>query len=301
MRQASAYAPGHLTGFFQIWDHPENLLHRGSRGCGVSVTQGVHTKVRVGSAYKNINVIKINGEVTNNAHVSEKVLSNILDYVEQPFEVHIEHDISTPFGAGFGSSGGGAISLAVALNEALNIGLSFTEAAQIAHICEIECKTGLGTVFAAIRGGFGVLVNAGGPGIGEAVFYDKPEDLSIIYLHFGPMETKKALSDPELRDKINNLGGKYVDIIKDDLRPDLFMELARKFTDYVDIKTPRLSKILDKSEMERVPCTMAMFGEVVFSLVYREEAEDVASFYRNEAPNFRVDTVDIDDVGIRLL
>lgn len=161
MKQASAYAPGHLTGFFQIWDHPENPLHRGSRGCGASVTQGVHTTVRVDSAYENSNIIKINGEVTNNALVSENVLDKILDYVEQSYEVHIEHDISTPFGAGFGSSGGGAISLAVALNEAMKIGLTFTEAAQIAHICEIECKTGLGTVFAAIRGGFGVLVNAG--------------------------------------------------------------------------------------------------------------------------------------------
>lgn len=300
MRQASAFAPGHLTGFFQIWDHPENPLHRGSRGCGASVTQGVHTSVRVESSSMNSKVIKINGEITNNAIVSENVLDKILGYVEEPFNVQIKHDVSTPVGAGFGSSGGAAISLAVALNKAMNTGLTFTEAAQIAHISELECKTGLGTVFAAIRGGFGVLVKAGGPGYGEAVFYDKPEDLSIVYLHFGAMETKKALTDSMLRERINHLGDKYVDMIKEDLQPDVFMELARKFTEYVDIKTLRVSKILDKAKRERIPSTMAMFGEVVFSLVYREEAEDIAAFYRDEAPGFKVDTVDIDDKGTRL-
>jgi pantoate kinase len=301
MRKASSFAPGHLTGFFQICDHHENPLQRGSRGCGVSVTQGVHTTVSVDSAYENSSIIKINGKVICNALVSESILGKILDYVEQPYEVFIEHVVSTPIGAGFGSSGGGAISLAIALNEAMDISLTFMEAAQIAHISEIECKTGLGTVFAALGGGFGVLVKAGGPGFGEAVFYDKPEDLSIVYLPFGPMSTRKALSDPKIRAKINFVGGRYVDLIKEDPRPELFMELARRFTDYVDIKTCRLSRILDRADLERIPCTMAMFGEVVFSLVYREEAEDVASFFRSVAPNFRVDIVNVDTRGTRLM
>ncbi len=265
------------------------------------MTQGVKTTVRVDPAYENSNTIKINGKATNEAVVSENVLGKILDHVEQPYEVHIEHIVSAPLGAGFGSSGGGAISLAVSLNEAMEAGLTFLEAAQIAHISEIECKTGLGTVFAAIDGGFGVLVNAGGPGFGEGLFYENPENLSVVYLHFGPMDTRRALSDSEIRGRINSLGGKYVDIIKEDLRPDLFMELAGKFTDYVNIKTPRLSKILDDAKVESIPCAMAMFGEVAFSLVYREEAEDVAAFYKSETPYGRVDTVDIDDIGTRLV
>ncbi len=301
MRWVSAFAPGHVTGFFQICDTSENPLLRGSRGCGASVTQGVKTTVRVEAADENSSVIEINGEVTNEAIVSENVLDKILGYVEQPYEVHIRHIVSTPLGAGFGSSGGGAISLAVALNEAMEAGLTFLEAAQIAHISEIECKTGLGTVFAAIDGGFGVLVNAGGPGLGEGLFYDKPDDLSVVYLHFGPMDTRRVLSDSEIRDRINSLGGKYIDIIKEDLRPDLFMELAGKFTDYVNIKTLRLSKILDDAKAESIPCAMAMFGEVAFSLIYRDEAEDIAAFYRSEAPDYRVDIVDVEDKGTRLI
>ena len=76
-----------------------------------------------------------------------------------------------PSVAGFGSSGGGALSLALALNEAADAGLTRVEAAQIAHVAEIECKTGLGSVFAAERGGFGILTKPGAPGIGEALSY----------------------------------------------------------------------------------------------------------------------------------
>jgi len=301
MRQASAYAPGHVTGFFQICDTAEDLLQRGSRGCGASVTQGVKTSVAVSPADANSHIIRINGEITNQAIVSLNVLDKILALANQPYEINIEHTVSTPLGAGFGSSGGGAISLALALNEALGIGLSFTEAAQVAHISELECKTGLGTVFAAVDGGFGVLVKAGAPGVGRGVFYDHPEDLSLVYLYFGPMETSKALSDPVVRERINSLGGRYVDRIKDDLRPELFMELSRRFTDTVNIKTPRLSRVLEAAEEASVPCAMAMFGEVAFSLVYREKAAEVKAFYQRIAKGSDVQIVDVDGNGARLI
>jgi len=301
MRQASAFAPGHLTGFFQIWDHPENPLHKGSRGSGASLRQGVHTTVTLEDSDRNIHSIIINGKKTEEAIVSESVLTRMLKKTDQKYEINIDHVIGTPQIAGFGSSGGGAISLAVALNEVMNLGLTFTEAAQVAHVSEIECKTGLGTVFAAIDGNFGALIKAGGPGIGEAVLYDKPEDLSLVYLHFGPMETKDALSNHEIRKKINDLGGQYVDRIKDNLNPELFMDLARKFTDYVNIPSLRLRKVLEKASANNFPLTMAMFGEVAFSLVYKEDANDIAAFLWSVAPGFKVDVVKIDAEGTRLM
>ena len=35
--------------------------------------------------------------------------------------------------------------------------------------------------------------------------------LRVVYLYFGPIPTKEALSNPALRAKINELGGKFVD------------------------------------------------------------------------------------------
>lgn len=301
MREASAFAPGHLTGFFQICDQPEDPLLKGSRGAGASITRGVRTRVTAETSEKADYSIFIDGKESSSAFVSESVLGKMLEKLGEPHRIVVEHTVEIPLGAGFGSSGGGALTLSMALNEALRLGMSFTETARVAHVAEIECRTGLGTVFAATVGGFGALVKAGGPGIGEAVKYDRSGDLSVVYLHYGPMATKDALSNPSLRMKINELGGSLVDRIKDDLRPDLFMELSRKFTDHVGITTPRLMRILKAADDKEIPCTMAMFGEVVFTLTSTDEAKVVADFYRSVAPKRNIATVQIEDEGARLI
>jgi pantoate kinase len=301
MREASAFAPGHLTGFFQICDQPEDPLLKGSRGAGASITRGVRTRVTTEPSEKTDYSIFIDGKESSGAFVSENVLDKMLEKLGEPHRVVVEHTVEIPLGAGFGSSGGGALTLSMALNEVLRLGMSFTETARVAHVAEIECRTGLGTVFAATVGGFGALVKAGGPGIGESVKYDRSGDLSVVYLHYGPMATKDALSNPSLRMKINELGGNLVDRIKDDLRPDLFMELSRKFTDHVGITTPRLMKILKAADDEGIPCTMAMFGEVVFTLTSTDEAEVVADFFRSVAPRRNIVAVQVEDEGARLI
>lgn len=300
MREASAYAPGHLTGFFQICDEPKDPLLKGSRGSGVSITRGVRTRVRAEPSDTTTYTISIDGEVTEEAFVSENVLGKMIKRLDGPHRITIEHIVETPLGAGFGSSGGGAITLALALNESLDLGMSFLEATRVAHIAEIECRTGLGTVFAAAVGGFGVLYKPGAPGIGEAAKYNRSDELSVVYLHFGPMATKDALTNPAVRRRINELGGRYVDRIREDLRPDLFMELSRSFTEHVGIYSPRLRRVLMKAEEEDVPCTMAMFGEVAFSLVQKDEAKEVAEFLRRMAPNRDVKIAQVDDEGVRM-
>lgn len=167
MREASAFSPGHLTGFFQICDEPDDPLLKGATGAGFSIPLGVHTKVEAEPAVRSSITISINGETTHTAVVSENVARRMLSALDRPHKVRVEHEVQIPVGAGFGSSGGGALSLALAMNEALGLGLSVIEAARVAHVAEIECRTGLGTVLAELTGGFGVTVRPGAPGIGE--------------------------------------------------------------------------------------------------------------------------------------
>jgi len=300
MGEASAYAPGHLTGFFKICTEAEDPLRKGARGAGVSISQGVTTRVRAKEAERPEHAIRINGRVIEGAIVSENVLGRMLASVDEPMAVWVDHDIKIPPGAGFGSSGSGALTLALALNEVLGLELSKIEAAQVAHLAELECGTGLGSVFAAFVGGFGALVEAGGPGYGRSVRYDRSEELSVAYLHFGPMPTKEALGDPGLRRKINEFGGRFVDEFSRDITPSRFMELSRRFTEHVGITTPRLRSVLDAADNAGVPCTMAMFGEVLFSLVSRDEAEGITDFYRRAAPGHEVNALPVDDVGARV-
>jgi pantoate kinase len=300
MREASAFAPGHLTGFFQICDEADDPLSRGSRGAGASITLGVKTRVRVEPSDQNKCTINFNGKVTDGFFVSENVLGRMLGRTERRYRVFVDHRLEIPLGAGFGSSGGGALTLALALNEALGLGMSYIEAARVAHVAEIECKTGLGTVFAATRGGFGVLFKPGAPGIGEAIKYGCSEDLAIVFLHFGPFSTKEALSNLALRGRINELGGRFVNELSRDLKPSAFMELSRRFTDHLGIATPRLKAVLNDAHRAGIPCTMAMFGEVAFSLVESDDAEVVAEFLSGAAPGREVQIARIDDRGARL-
>jgi len=277
MQEAHVFAPGHLTGLFQICIDLDDPLNTGARGSGVSLSEGVHTRVKVEPARKPSHTIYINGEEMIDAYVSENVLSKYRSMIHDPYEIIIDHTIETPITAGFGSSGGGAISLSLALNKVLDAGMSRVEASQLAHVAEIECKTGLGSVFAAYNGGFGVLFKPGAPGIGEGILMEDTSGYEVIYLYFGPIHTKEALSNPDLISKINQIGGSYVDELHRDLTRERFLKYARQFTDHVGLVIPDIKGVFELMDPEGYTFTMAMFGEVAYTVQPKEEIEKILS------------------------
>ncbi len=301
MKEATAFAPGHLTGLFEIRDESPDPLQKGARGSGVSLDLGVYTRVTVEPSDVHSHVISINGRRTDAAFVSESVLGKLRPLLPGPLRVAVEVTLETPLGAGFGSSGGGALSLALALNEAAGVGLSRVEAAQVAHVAEIECGTGLGSVFAALNGGFGVLVKPGAPGIGEAVRYPDTKGLGVVYLYFAPISTKEALSNPDLRRRINEIGGRFVDELGRELTPVRFMEFSRRFSEHVSLITPRMRRAMDAADGAGFASTMAMFGEVIFSLVDKGDAPGLASVLEEAAPGYEAVVTGVDEGGARLV
>jgi pantoate kinase len=299
MGTSTFFAPGHLTGLFQICDQAADPLQKGSRGSGVSLDIGVYTRVTAEPADATGWSIKINGKQTDGAFVSENVLSKFSRRMP-PHAISVEHFVETPAVAGFGSSGGGVLSLALALNEASGAGLTDVEAAQIAHVAEIECKTGLGSVFAAVRGGFGVLTKPGAPGIGDAVSYPDRESLRVVYLHFGPIPTREALSNPALRTKINEFGGRFVDELSRRPTPERFMRFSRQFTEHIGLVTPRLRAVFDKMDAASYTFTMAMFGEVAFSVLEKGRAVEAAKLIEESFPGCEAVIVGIDEDGAKI-
>ena len=301
LRTVTAYAPGHLTGLFQICDQPVDPILKGSRGSGVSIDQGVYTKVTVEPADTLNWVIAINGKETRKAIVSENVLSKLKLRINKPVFIQVKHTLEIPQGSGFGGSGAGALTLALAANKVLNCGFSELEAQRIAHVADIECKTGLGSVVAAMRGGFGVMYKPGGPGVCEAYLYGKSADYRVVYLHFAPIQTKEVLNNPRLRAKINELGGRYVDELKQELTPIRFMERSKKFTDHVGLSTPRLKKIFQAGEKKGILFTMAMFGEVAFTLIEKERANEASETLERTIPGCEPVIVGIENQGARFV
>lgn len=302
LREAQAFSPGHITGFFQICDHPNDPLLKGSRGAGISIARGVTTRVHVEKSAKTSVKILINGDVTNSAMVSEHVVNAFLSLAGGSHKVLVEHDVKVPIGCGFGSSGAGALSLALALNEVLNLNLSRLEAAQIAHIAEVECKTGLGTVIAETFGGLEIRVKTGAPDEGEIKSIPISDNYAVAYLNFGPISTREILTSEASRQRINKFGGALVDELVGHPTPSNFMVLSRKFAEHVGLISKRLRAVLEEADGAGLTCSMAMLGESGFTVVKRDQTKEVQEIFSKHASSERCLVVaDIDFKGARLL
>jgi pantoate kinase len=300
--EAAAFSPAHITGFFQIFDRPKNPLFRGSRGAGVSLAKGAKTAVRAMKSAKKSVEIRINGRPAKTAEVSKSVADAFLSLVGAKCQLFIEHEIDVPIGCGLGSSGAGALSLALALNEALGLSLSRIEAAQIAHVAEVKHRTGLGTVIGETFGGMEIRVKPGAPGIGEVKPVTVDGNHVVACLPLGPLSTKKALSDPKLYRLINRHGGKLVDELVTEPRVGKFLKLSRSFAESTSLTSERVRKILADADGEGFVCSMAIFGETVFSVVRQDEAEDLLRiFRRHKQPQYGVINAQIDFKGARIL
>jgi len=303
MKEARAFAPCHITGFFQILDQPANPLYAGSRGAGISSSQGVETVVKVRKAVKGSLQVRINCSASTSAEVSKHVVDAFLSRFKQMenFEIIVKHHIEVPIGAGFGTSGAAALSLALALNDVFGLDMSRIDAAQIAHVTEVECKTGLGTVIAEAFGGVEVRVKPGAPGIGEIKHVPVPKDYVVACLTFGPLPTKKFLTDEETRKRVNEFGGKLVDKLIEEPNVKNFMNFSRQFTEHIGLMTQRIRRILHAADNADFICSMPMFGESVFTLIKQESLEELLQIFHKYSPDEKIIVSEIDFEGARLL
>lgn len=303
MEEAAAFAPCHITGVFQIFDQSADALHVGSKGAGVSLNLGAKTAVRVEKGHKYRLKVNINNRTTNSAQVSERLVNAFLSRFKETtnFEITAEHWIEVPIGAGFGTSGAAALSLALALNEALELGMSKTEAAQLAHIAEVECKTGLGTVIAETFGGLEIRVRPGAPGIGEIELLPVREDVVVACHVFGPLSTRKFLTNAETRARINRFGGELVDELVKAPTVVNFMKLSRQFAEHVGLISERVRDILNVADKLGVVCSMPMFGESAFTITSGDSVERILRVFREHGSGGRTIVSKVDHEGARPL
>jgi pantoate kinase len=217
------------------------------------------------------------------------------------FKVDVYHHVDVPVGAGFGTSGAAALSLALALNEVFDTGLSRTEAAQIAHVAEVQCRTGLGTVIAETFGGLEIRVTAGAPGIGKIKLVPVPNSVIVVCLVFGPLSTQECLTNETTRRRINEFGGKMVDNLIDRPTVQNFMSVSRQFAEHVGLIASRVRKVLDATDKTGALCSMPMFGESVFTLAESEDLKKVLEVFEENSQGHSVIISEVDHEGAQLL
>lgn len=293
--RCTAFSPGHITGFFE---KPKNrkldtdLLCYGSKGAGFSFKKGVTTSVELYKSKKKWYEIYINNSLTTNAEVSKWVVKYYLDKFDFDFYIKINHFIDIPIGYGLGTSGAGALSLTYALNKALNTNLSKEYAAQIAHIAEIECNTGLGTVISEFYGGLEIRTSFGAPGIGKLTKIELNNYKAII-LCISPLSTKQILTN--YSNNANSLGEKMVEQLLLSKDVNFFLRMSHQFADFLGLTKGICAKPIEELKRVGVDSSIGMFGETIFTLVPPNEVSSVTSVLK-EFPGTLI-VSDIDNRG----
>ena len=243
-----------------------NPLAAGSRGAGVCLEAGVTTAVRAERSSPLQILTKINGK-KDHAPVTKLVAKKMLAIAREDYRVEIEQKVEVPIGAGFGSSGAGALSAALAMNKALGLGLTGEEAARIAHLSEIECKTGLGTVLAEFGEGAVIRMKAGAPGIGSLSHFDIGDGNMVGAISFGGLSTKSFLVDQAIRSAVKEAGGAIIKNFLSNPDSDNFLKLSQQFAFKIGRVSEAARAIIEEGAKRGLTCSVAMFGETVFSLV----------------------------------
>jgi pantoate kinase len=278
--EATAFAPGHITGFFEIRDEATDPAQIGSRGAGFSVSLGVTSRVRLDrESPPGITVTERGAPLE--AATTRRALALLV--ADEPVHVHVEQRMDLPVSQGFGMSAGGALSAALALVQLL--GRSRQEAVWAAHCAEVFQRTGLGDVVGAAAGGFEVRVRPGCAPYGEIRPWapDGPATDVLLAVVSPAVLTKRVLTDPARRADIQRRGGALVDEFLEDPTLSQFVDASRRFATESRLATAEILKLWDQVG-HRVALGQCQLGGSVF--VFGADA-DVERRLRALGPVFR--------------
>ena len=305
---AKAFSPAGISSFFEICDKtndgtPITDLERvGSRGGGFGIQKGVLTKVTVSGAKTSSIYIFINGKLAPEAETTKTISQMLLNKASKTCKVVVKHKVEVPVGAGFGSSAAGALTAGLALTKALDLPLTYNQIGKIAHVAEVQCKTGLGTVGPLMLGGCILTVEPGAPGISVIDRIPISDKYLIVAGIFGSIPTKQVLSSAEKRREVNRWGNKTLEAILAEPSVENFMDCCRDFADKAGLMTPRIRKLVKLAEKAgAVGVAQNMVGEAVHALVLEENAENITEAFKQVLPNEKILTAKIDFQGARLI
>lgn len=250
--EATAFVPGHVTGFFSA--HPDDdPTKAGSRGAGVTLTDGVEVTVRPTDAAEA--TVSLDGTV-----VDVEPVGTVLETLE--VTARVEAESAVPIGAGFGVSGAMALGTALAANAVFDRALSTNELVTIAHGAEVQAGTGLGDVVAQAHGGVPIRLEPGGPR--ENVVDSIPARARIEYVSFGQLSTAEVLSGDT--ETLTAAGERALSHVVAEPTLAAFMYASRRFAREAGLLTERIEAAIDDVAAVDGQASMAMLGETVFAL-----------------------------------
>ena len=273
-KTAQAFAPAAISSFFEIYDTEGNkpivdLEKVGARGGGFGLQKGVLTQVTVEEAKSSGITVIINGKRAPEAETTKTVIETLLNKLQKSYVVIVNHKIEVPIGAGFGTSAGGALTAGLALKEALDLPLTYNQIGKIAHVAEIQCQTGLGTVSSlTLTGGCVLVVEPGAPGICQIDRIPITPDYMVVAGVFNSNIPKKSVfADPEKRQMINRYGKKTLEAILAEPSLENFLDCCWDFSKKSGFATENVRQLVKLAKKAgAVGAAQNMIGEAVHAV-----------------------------------
>jgi pantoate kinase len=309
IKTAKAFAPAAISSFFEICDTQDgkpitDFEKVGAIGGGFGLQRGVLTKVTTQGAEKNSIDVFINSKQAQEAKTTMRVIETLLAKTNTKYNVTVEHKIKVPIGSGFGTSAGGALTVGLALREALELPLTYNQIGKIAHVAEIQCQTGLGTVSSlAFSGGCVLVVEPGAPGICQIDRIPISPDYVVVagYLESTiPKDT--VLASPQKKKEITGYGKKTLKAILDEPSLENFLDCCWEFSKKAGFATKKVCELVKSAKKAgAIGAAQNMIGEAVHAVVHEENANSVAEAFKQALPSQQVLVSEIDFQGARLI
>ncbi len=306
---AKSFAPAAISSFFEICDRTTDgqpvadLAQVGARGGGFGLQKGVLTEVTVKEAKKSSVSVFINGKPAPEAKTTLTTLKMLLEETKGTFEVVAIHKVEVPIGAGFGTSAGGALTAALALKESLGLPLTFNQLGKVAHIAEIQCQTGLGTVSSLAQcGGCVLVVEPGAPGTCVIDRIPLTPNYVVVAGIFQSVTKESIFSSAEKKREVNRFGRKTLDEILAEPTLENFLGCCWQFAQDAGFATDRVKHLVNLAKRAgAIGAAQNMVGEAVHAVVLEENSVGVVEAFKQVLPQEGIVVSKIDFEGARLV
>jgi len=285
--KAIAFAPGHISGFFEPV-YNKDLARTGSRGAGINISLGAVSEVFAENSKIQNFEFYINNRKTS-APVTKLALKYLLG--NSPINIVVKTTISLPIRQGFGMSAACVLSATYAVSEITNI--TKVDAMRASHFAEVQLKTGLGDVMAICFGGVEIRKSPGLPpwGIIEHI----PGNYDIVLCVIGKkIETKKVLNDPVKSKEIVSYGKLCTKKLLEKPSLENLFKLSQNFAIKTGLAKNNVLSAINEANKYGM-ASMCMLGNSIFAIGKTNELKRVLS-------NFgKVFVCSVDEAGVRLI
>jgi len=249
-----AFSPGNITCVFAII-LSKDPLKKGSLGVSFAVNKGA------------IAVVKKAKKTTIIVNGVKKRFPTVETAIRLLTKDHLKVNIKTqlPIGCGYGMSGSCTLATVFAINKLLKLKNSKEQLALIAHKAEVINNTGLGTVTAEFLGGLLMRDKKARPLNAKRLKIDKN---TIYCKSFGPLDTKKIITNNKMKEKINLYGIQSIKKIKKlkGLKLKDLVKVSKEFAEKTGLlKDKRVINLIKNIEKNNGAASMNMLGNSVFS------------------------------------